>query len=237
VPKHPDLDPGAAGVAPATLLAWSHDVRNPMSALLANVHHVRDVAGAAHPEVAEVLGECAALCGVIERYLQNLELVAGGGPRPRAAVKLGAHEVVDEVVRRLGGYAAATGHSLVVEPASGDVAIQAEPTMLRIALENLVAHSIESSPGGAVTLSMRVSAGDLAIVVADRGPAWSIEEGIVTTPPRERGRVGTRIGKGLGLQVAALAAAAAGARIAIETLAEGSAPSPTLRAPLAVERP
>ena len=70
-------DETAAGVTPPVLIHWLHDLRNPLAAMVANLHHIRDSLGptkVAGP--TEVVSECMALCNVLERYVANLETLA-----------------------------------------------------------------------------------------------------------------------------------------------------------------
>lgn len=216
------------------VLLWTHDVRSPLAALLANLHHVREVVPAGDADGAEVVGECLALCAVLERYVTNLEVLHRGRVG-RGATRVRLRDVAADVVRRLGPHASLTEHQLALDaPGEAEPLVDADATLLRVALENLVASAMEQSPSGVIRLQVTTTRESGVVRLIDGGAPWPDGGGscFELGPDARRGRLsGERDGRGLGLPAAAAAAAAAGGRLAVEPDREG-APRITLSVPL-----
>ncbi len=219
------------------MLVWAHDARNPLSALVTNLHHVREaLAAQGDPDASEAAAECLALCTVMERYVANLEvLLDGRGPRSDSLVRL--RDVAGEVARRVAPYAAVVGQTVEVT-ASGDVdpLVLGDASYLRIALENLVASAIETSPPGLVQILVEVRNGEGVLAIVDRGAPWAADHASVFDVDAA-GERGVRPSRGLSLPSAATAARAAGFRIAIERAEGDAALRVALVAPLAPPPP
>lgn len=226
----PHPEPGAITAARdavqiprAALLLWTHDARNPLSALLTNLHHVQGALGASSdPDVLEAAAECLALCTVLERYVSNLEILLHDGAA-RAAARVRLREVALEVARRVGPYASVVGQTVEVV-VLGEPVVAADAATLRVALENLVSSAIELSPPGAVQIVVETREREGVLAVVDPAAAWTAEQASGFDLQAVGARSGAREGRpsrGLSLPAAAAAARAAGARLEIEP-AEGT---------------
>lgn len=241
--SHPDTPPGnGAGGAPLSreaLSAWTHDLRNPLAALVANIHHLRETLGAhLDPDSEEVFAECLALFGLLERYTANLDVLAQADASPLdvGSVERGRPldllELANEVATRLGPYASVTGHRFrVIVQGATPPRVETDRTILRRILENLAANALENAPSGPVDLVVGThtpSGKDAAartegsITVVDRGPPWPVAAPVTSTYSSKRAP-GSRYGRGLGVDAARLAAQALGARIELTNSAAGEA--------------
>jgi K+-sensing histidine kinase KdpD len=222
------------GVPSEAVLLWTHDVRSPLAALVANLHHVREVIPAGDADGAEVVGECLALCGVLERYVTNLEVVHRGRVG-RGPTRVRLRDVAADVVRRLSPHAVMTEHQLALDaPGGAEPIVTADATLLRVALEDLVSSAMEQAPPGVISLEVTTAGGEGLVTIVDGGPPWPVGGGgafeLSASGPRGR-LAGDRDGRGLGLPAAAAAAAAAGARLFVAQDAAGG-PRVGLGAPL-----
>lgn len=234
-PEDGDAARQGSEIPRAALLLWTHDARNPLSALLTNLHHVQSALGASgDPDAVEAAAECLALCTVLERYVSNLEILLHDGAG-RAGARVRLREVAVEVARRVGPYASVVGQTVEVV-GDAEPVVAADPGTLRVALENLVSSAIELSPPGGVQIGVETRESEGVLAVVDRGAAWTAEEASSFDLEAVGARSGprpARPSRGLSLPAAAAAARAAGARMVIEP-AEGTRPARVaLVAPLA----
>lgn len=236
-----DASAGRTGTAaeppvPAeAVLLWTHDIRSPLAAMLANLHHVRDVVASTEGDAAEVVGECLALCGLLERYVINLEILHRGRVG-RGATGVRLRDVVADVVRRLAPHAVLTEHRLQIAfQGTDEPVVNADATLLRVALENLVASAMEQAPPGIILIEIARRDGEGVVTIVDDAAPWPPAGGhafdLVGAAGRRRSAE-ERDGRGLALPAAESAASAAGARLVIDAVA-GGVRRVALRAPLA----
>jgi signal transduction histidine kinase len=221
------------------LASWTHDLRNPLAALVANLHHLREtLAPSLDDESEEVFAECLALFGLLERYTANLEILAQADvPVAERGSAVDLVELANEVATRLGPYANVTGHRLRVLVQGAILPrVETDRLVLRRVLENVAANALENAPSGPVDLVVGVrddAAGEGFVAVIDQGPPWPpAVEGTTTSWRRAPG---SRYGRGLGLDAAKLAAKVVGAKLELGSTARGEA-SATIAAPAAREQ-
>ena len=223
------------------LEAWTHDLRNPLAALVANLHHLRETLGPhLDDESEEVFGECLALFGLLERYTANLDVLAqGDAVLPERGRPVPLVDLANEVATRLASYASVTGHHFrVLVQCASEPSVMSDRIILRRVLENLAANALENAPGGPVDLVVGVrpaTAGQAGqdegcITVVDQGAAWPVVAPSTTTYSSKRAP-GSRCGRGLGIDAAKVAAHVIGAKVELGVSARGEA-SATLAAPL-----
>jgi len=225
------------------LEAWTHDLRNPLAALVANVHHLRETLGPhLDDESEEVFADCLTLFGLIERYTANLDVLAQGDDvLPERGRPVPLVDLTNEVAKRLSPYASVTGHHFrVLVQCASEPSVTSDRAILRRVLENLTANALENSQGGPVDLVVSVrsrpaSAGQASqeegcITVVDQGPPWPAVATSTTTHSLKRSP-GSRYGHGLGIDAAKVAARTIGATVELGVSARGEA-SAALAAPL-----
>ncbi len=176
-------------VATATL----HDVRNPLHALGLLLEEMED-----ERTGGELVARARVQATRIERSLRALRELAWEAHPVLRPVRLA--EVVRSVAADLSPHARELSASLEVV-VRDDVAVVADPTHLRIALENLIRNAIEILREGGSRVSVEVAreGGDGHVRVSDDGPGvpeelrGAIFEPLTTTKEK---------GLGLGLPVA-----------------------------------
>jgi signal transduction histidine kinase len=148
----------------------AHEVRNPLGSILNAVAVLkRDKLGPMGTSAVEMLEEEATRLDAMVRDL--LDVVRPLEPRPRS-LHLGelARRTVElfHERRQLGGVRL----SLEAEPELPT--LQADETLLQLALENLVRNAVQSSPpGGQVQVTVRRVPDGLCLLVEDEGPGVS----------------------------------------------------------------
>lgn len=212
----------------------AHDLKNPLAAILANLHFL--LGSASDPEDAEAIQDSVALCSVLDRMISNLDLMARGPTIAPYRQPVGLVALAEQLVKRMALQASSTGVQLVLTPAENvDPIVEADPSLLTRALENLVSNSLENGPSGSTIEVIVVERDGRALVlVRDDGPiipedlraiAFDLDEQM-----RFKKNPTGRYGRGCGLAAAALAAELAGASIEID--ADGARSELRLVAPL-----
>ena len=220
------LPPRDADLAELVAL-FAHDLKNPLAALMTNLHFLRTTVEGLDEDAAEALADSAVLCEVLERYIKNLDVVAappdplGGAPGSVDLVR-----VAESLATRHRAQAKTTGVELAVEAAPDTPAAAVDGELLVRAADNLLSNAIENAPPGS-TVRVQIGPdpslgeGKLAFTVVDTGTVHDPERAISaeTAPRIARRRVlGARYGRGLALLAADSAAEAAGARLELASV-------------------
>ncbi len=195
----------------------AHDLNNPIGALVANLGFV--VSMVSHnPDVYEAVQDCILSQESLKRMVGNLTALSRlEGDRPELSGQANVADVVAAVERTMRPHCETTSIELAVHIAPDTGWVQGDPGFLTLALENLVATSLVYAPSGSVVelWGRRLDQGSIGLAVLDEGSPVAPElrrlvgqkDGQGTLKSRSEGG---RYGRGLGLYVAALVAAAAG---------------------------
>ena len=178
--------------------AASHDLQQPLQAASLFLDRVKPGGRAAEqaPSIGGLRQALTAARALVASMLEHLQL-EGGAVRPRMA-PLRAGEVFDRVLLTQGPAAAAAGVRLSV--AGRGVGLEADPTLLVRALENLVANAIRHSGGRRILMGARARADAVTIWVVDDGRGLAAGDEARIFHPFEQGEhVGQAGGFGLGL--------------------------------------
>jgi len=178
--------------------AASHDLQQPLQAATLFLDRVKP--GARAGEQARSLGglrqALTAARSLVGSMLEHLKL-EGGAVRPDMTV-LQAGDVFDRVLLTQGPAAAAAGFR--ISTVGRRVGLQADPTLLARALENLVANAIRHSGGRRVLMGARARADEMTIWVVDDGRGLAAgDEARIFSPFEQGAHVGEAGGFGLGL--------------------------------------
>ena len=206
---------------PELMAILAHDMRNPLSALLTNIHFVQSITSGSALDVDEALADSALSCSVLGQIIGNLEVIgrAFGGVHPPPA-SVGTREAAAQSLARMAPQAMLAAIEPIIEPGSAGATVLVEPTFFGRALDNLLANALQYGPAKTKVKIELATAGTRAGVrVIDEGPI---------VPPEFRDRVLTvegqstakkryeaRYGRGLGLYCAAQAARIAGAELTL----------------------
>jgi two-component system sensor histidine kinase KdpD len=196
----------------ALLRAVSHDLRSPLTAILASAEALASPGLALGAddrlELSEAIrGEATRLDRVVEQLLDVSRLEAGAVEPHRELWH------VDELVgRALAGVGAdAVRVRLEIGPETPPVEVDA--VQVERVLANLIDNALHySPPGSGVVVRAEPGATELRLHVVDTGPGLPAEEREALFQPFRRGSVGQR-GSGLGLAIARGFAEANGGRL------------------------
>ena len=163
----------------------AHDMRNPLSALLTNIHFVQSVARGSTLDVDEALADSALSCTILSQVIGNLEVLGRAfGPTNLSPTPLGTREAAGHAVARASAQASLSGIEIVILPGSG-ATVHVEPVFFGRALDNILANALQYSPArGKVTIELATEGARSGVWVSDSGP-------IVPPDFRERVPFGT----------------------------------------------
>jgi len=198
----------------------AHDMRNPLSALLTNIHFVQSVARGSTLDVDEALSDSALSCTILSQVIGNLEVLGRAfGPTNLSPTPLGTREAAGQAVARASAQASLSGVEIVILPGSG-ATVHVEPVFFGRALDNMLANSLQYSPArGKVTIELATKGDRSGVWVSDSGPIVppDFRERVLTVEGQSaaKKRYEARYGRGLGLYCAAQAARIGGAELTV----------------------
>ena len=197
-----------------------HDMRNPLSALLTNIHFVQSLTSASSRDVEEALTDSALSCTILGQLIANLEVVgrAFGSSRPAPTV-VGTREAAGQAMARAAPQATLARIEVAIQGSPG-ASVLVEPLLFGHALDNLMANALQYSPAnGKVVIELMQTDQRAGVRVTDSGPAVPPEfrERVLTIEGQSdaKKRYEARYGRGLGLYCAAQAARIAGAELTL----------------------
>ena len=166
----------------AFLAAIGHDLRTPISAILAGSaeleHGASDAAGRAQARLISDAG--VMMKDLLDDLLDHAKLE--GGHMTVEAVEFDLRELLNQTARLWRGPARAKGLKLRLEGAAGTPGpVRGDPMRLRQVLNNLISNAMKFTDEGSITLHVRAwldEAGGHAVLieVSDTGPGMSAEQ-------------------------------------------------------------
>ena len=196
----------------ALLRAVSHDLRSPLTAILASADALASPTPALEEEdrlgLAETIrGEASRLDRVVEQLLDLSRLEAGAVEPHRELWHV--DELVSQSLTGLGADAA----RVQVEIGPSTPPVEVDAAQVERVLANLIDNALHySPPGSGVVVRAEQGATELRLHVVDHGPGLPAEERDALFQPFRRGTAGQR-GSGLGLAIARGFAEANGGRV------------------------
>jgi signal transduction histidine kinase len=202
----------------------AHDMRTPLTRLLASLERVRRRAGSSRDyerAVDEAIEEMRSLLGTFSGLLRIAEVEDGA--RRAGFTLLELDKIANDAAEFHAPVAEERGVTLSCEPPRGGVAMLGDPSLLFEAVSNLVDNAIKFTPaGGHVAVRTFRYGGLLGVVVEDDGPG---------IPEGERDAVLRRLyrleksrhapGSGLGLSLVAAVARLHGLSLTISSARPG----------------
>ncbi|MCE1243458.1 sensor histidine kinase [Oryzomicrobium sp.] len=154
----------------------SHEFRNPLAAIDRSAQMIGiktpELAAGESRRLAQIRGNVATLSGLVDNFLLTEALDHGGLALSRTHCPI--RPLLEEAVRMLGEDA---GKRVVLTVEPSDAAFSLDPTLLGMAVGNLMDNALRySPPDTAVEIAATVSAGELRIRIADRGPSLNDED-------------------------------------------------------------
>ncbi len=184
-----------------------HDLRNPLAGLMAHLHLLdsEPMTADARESVESAYHSTERLRDLIDDLLKVRRLEDDAFKLVRETRNL--TEVVDEVIRTMDG-AARENRMTVVHDASARVDVAVDVSLLKRAVENLLANAIRfGGKGTAIIVRTSATEKDAIISVQDAGPGIPAEERILLFSKYGSSTLrhaGLRSGQGLGLYLVGL---------------------------------
>lgn len=197
----------------------SHDLRNPLAAIVTNLEFAKGLVQEEGVDVdlRESVEDSVIACDVLRRIVANFDLIITGQQTTTSPERVDVAAMVKEIAKRCRDQATQADLRIEVDAETGDEVV-ADKDLIGLAIENLLANSIQHAPrNSTVEIGVAQGEGQLIVTVFDTGPpvpaelrqaALSAES---HTPTGRRGP--TRYGRGLSLLASRAAAAAAGATL------------------------
>lgn len=200
------------------LRTLSHDLRNPLAALVTNLEFAERVLTRTKvdPDLAEALADSVTACDVLQLIIANLDVVVNGDKLDAGGVEQPLGPICHEVVSRCRGRARQKDVTLEIDDGGGTARGTFERSLFALAVENLLCNALQHAPTGSTArLVIRPEAGGgTRVCVLDRGgavPESLRQLAVSRTGNTTRGRrAGTRYGRGGTLLAARQAARAMG---------------------------
>ena len=207
----------------------AHQLRNPIAGVLAMAEAVKSAPGerAARARADELLASARHLKDLANKLL-TLERASHAGDRHE---RLDPGEALEDAVDRHRAAARAQGVALSITLPEEELAVSADPVMLREALGNLIDNALKHGGPGLQRIAVALEVGDgMALMrVADDGRGVAAED--MSTVLERFGQAGPSEGSGLGLSIAEAVALSHGGDIRLER-SEAGGLSVTIRLPL-----
>jgi K+-sensing histidine kinase KdpD len=200
-----------------------HDLKNPISALSANLSFLETALARESEEVRGAVSDSILAAEMLLRFAENLNTIAmleSNETCNRSEVQL--ETFVQVMVNRNKKFADSAGVRLALVEPLANAPLLCQYRYAEVAVENLILSAIRHSPqGGEVDVSSSVTADEAIISICDHGRHVS-EESAARLFSREaqgeaKKQTASRYGRGIGLYAADLAAKALNGKLTIGT--------------------
>lgn len=212
------------GELPELLNALSHDLRNPLAAIITNLEFARRIVPQeGNEDLWEAITDSVAASDVLRRIVSNLDIISRVGAMTTTIHEVQVIATVQEVVRNFHGRADQAGVAIDATALAGDHRALLDRGLYALCFENLLSNSIQHAPrGSTVVIGAGVVDGHIHITLTDDGEPVPEELRELATSAKgqtPRGRTPkTRYGRGLSLLAASRAARATGAAVVLGQL-------------------
>ena len=201
----------------ALLRAVSHDLRSPLTAIMAAGDAVRSPtlrSGDREELASMIVDEAARLSHLVEQLLDLSRLQAGSAEPRRDWCSI--EEIVASAVEHLDAHAGCVPIDVVIE--RGLPFIEADAAQLERVFVNLLENARRFSAGRPIEIRASEAAGQVAVRVIDHGPGIRDELLPLVFEPFRRGEDGSEhAGAGLGLAIVKGLVEANGGRVRMES--------------------
>lgn len=195
-----------------------HDIKSPLSAVLAGLEYAQDVAPPVE-DLRESLHDARAAAQRIARLLGNLLDVARSEANALSLrlEPVDPHEVLAEIARRTGPLLRNSKLRLDLVSGAAGVVVQADRDVLTRVVENVLDNALRYAPrGGRIELATRLDGGSLQLRIGNNGPPIPEERRVMVFEKFGSTKDG-RANLGLGMYFCRLACEAHGGRIWIDS--------------------
>jgi signal transduction histidine kinase len=201
----------------AMLALLSHDLRNPLAAVLTNLEVSRRVLAKTqgHEDLDEAIQDSVAACELVRRMLANLDLLAKGAGVRVVPQEVDVVALTRDAVQRNHKHAAQADETLAFSSQHATARAVIDKDLFGLALDNLLANAIQHAPRGSeIAVSVAQPGAAVEVSVHDAGPVIAEDHRALAVSPEghtSKGRVPeARYSRGLGLLASEAAARASG---------------------------
>jgi PAS domain S-box-containing protein len=220
------------------LSAVSHDLRTPLSSIIASLGLLEASGENASPDrraelVAMARRNSKRLLQLINDLLDLQRLARGKMELEQEAVPVGPF--LEDALAEMEAYAGSFGVRLEADAVAPDLQVYADRRRLLQVAHNLLSNAIKFSPAeGTVTVAARAERGTVVISVTDRGPGIPdhFQERLFDKFTQLQSVQNRSVGSGLGLSIVKALVEAMGGRVSVDsTVGEGTTMSVHLPRP------
>jgi K+-sensing histidine kinase KdpD len=211
------------------LSTLSHDLRNPLAAIVTNLEFARRLTAReeSDPDLKETVEDSVTACDVLRRMVSNLDVLVRGEQLVTSMHESNLGQQLEDVVKRCASRAAQVGIALELQPLPQARRAMVDTTLFSLALENLLANSIQHAPRkSTVRISVEIEEREARVLINDDGPAIANEHHELAMSAEGHTRASRkqplRYGRGLGLLAARAAAEATGLTLELGGATDGS---------------
>lgn len=198
-----------------------HDLKNPISALSANLNFLDSVPLEETEDVRGALTDSALAANMLLKLVENFDLIAlleANETFPFSHVNLA--DFVRSAVNRNKALAISAGIRLVIREPLPNIAQSWQNRYAELVIDNLIMSAVRHSPHGAdVTVSLEDNGSEVVISVSDQGQVIAAEyrNELFTRESQVEAKKnsGCRYGRGLGLYAVGLGAKVLGGRMEV----------------------
>jgi two-component system, OmpR family, sensor histidine kinase VicK len=198
-----------------------HDLKNPISALSANLNFLESVPLEETEDVRGALTDSILAANMLLKLVENFDLIAlleSKESFPLSHVNMA--DFIRAAANRNKALAASAGVRLVIKEPLPNIAQTWQNRYAELVVDNLIMSSVRHSPHGAdVSISLEERDGELIVTVTDQGQpiAEEYREGLFTRESQVEAKKnpGCRYGRGLGLYAVGLGAQVLNGRLSI----------------------
>jgi signal transduction histidine kinase len=200
-----------------------HDLKNPISALSANLSFLDTALVGEAEEVKGAVSDSILAAEMLLRFAENLNLIAMLESDEKCGLsQIALDAFIQVAVKHNKKFAESAGVRLEIDGTIPAEMLMCQYRYAEVALENLILCAIRHSPqGGEVTVSTRTTKDTITIAICDHGRPVS-KENIKTlftrqTQSEAKKHPGNRYGRGIGLYAIGLAIEALQGSISVGT--------------------
>ena len=211
------------------LLLLTHDLRNPLAAIVTNLEFSRRSLARTDPhgDVGEAVDDSVAACDLLRRMLANLDVLIRGDDLKPTLGEVDLIAAVHDAVRRNKVHAVQADLTLESRCDIEQARALLDKELVALTLDNLLTNSIQHAPRRSRIEMLIAQVPDgVAITVCDLGPAIPVDvrdHALSPAAHTHEGRTAdTRYSRGLGLLAARAAAVANGSSVQIDGDEHGS---------------
>jgi signal transduction histidine kinase len=198
-----------------------HDLKNPISALSANLNYLETVPLEETDDVREALTDSVLAANMLLKLVENFDLIALlEADEQFQKSRVNVADFVRAASARNKGLSDSAGIRLILKEPLLDIGQTWQNRYAELVIDNLIMSAVRHSPhSGSVVVSLEKRGDDIRLSVTDQGPIVAVDQRseLFTRKNQVEAKKnpGCRYGRGLGLYAVGLAVKVLGGRLEI----------------------